>query len=120
MESSEVKTPFFTQAGASSSGGAGGAAALNIDDLFGDCFFTPNGETGTLMFLWGVVVGGVDARDFKEEVVVSSRISSYIRSVLLRYSSSLHSMAFVDNARFRKMSIPTSPPRHHVSAAGPR
>ncbi|GMH72875.1 hypothetical protein TrLO_g7031 [Triparma laevis f. longispina] len=45
METSEVKTPFFTQAGASGSGGAGGAAALNIDDLFGDCFFTPNGET---------------------------------------------------------------------------
>ena len=47
MDSSSVKTPFFVSASATGTSAPGTqAAALNIDDLFGDCFFTPNGETG--------------------------------------------------------------------------
>ena len=49
-----VQTPLFVPASSSNSAikgsGSNGAAvapgtSLNIDDIFGDCFFTPNGET---------------------------------------------------------------------------
>ena len=42
-----VQTPLFIPASstAKGSGLAAGTPSLNIDDIFGDCFFTPSGET---------------------------------------------------------------------------
>ena len=44
-----VQTPLFIPASSAAAGpkgsAPGGAPSLNIDDIFGDCFFTPSGET---------------------------------------------------------------------------
>ncbi|GMH60066.1 hypothetical protein TrST_g7692 [Triparma strigata] len=75
MDSSSVKTPFFVSASATGTSAPGTqAAALNIDDLFGDCFFTPNGETVFLDQSSSSTLQKVERRERNREHAKRSRI----------------------------------------------